>query len=64
MTKFANPTFCSPANNENYDNNYNDTFGTKCNKMPCLGTPLEGYTMCRRHLEQEGIVEPENPETD
>ena len=64
MTKFQNPSFNSPANNKNYNENYNRTFGKRCEKEDCDGYALDGTTMCREHLENAGIIEMQNPETD
>lgn len=62
--KYLTGPFNSPANNEKYNDNYDSVFGKKCSRNPCLGTPLEGQDMCRRHLQDAGILEFEQPETD
>ena len=63
MTKFMNPSFSSPANNSNYSDNYERTFGKPCAKDKCKGKAYAGYDLCDKHLKESGVT-PENPETD
>jgi hypothetical protein len=63
MTKFANPTFNSPANNEKYSDNYDAVFGKPCTKEGCKSKAYGGYKHCDPHLREAGI-EPEPMESD
>ncbi len=63
MTKFMNPSFNSPANNSNYIDNYERTFGKPCGKDKCKEKAYSGYQFCDKHLEEAGIT-PEQPESD
>ena len=69
MTKFQNPSFSSPANNESYSSNYDRSFGKLCGyrdengELCCDKLKWYGKSLCYEHLEAIGIV-PEKPETD
>lgn len=63
MTKFMNPQFNSPANNSNYNDNYERTFGKPCTKEGCGKKAYGGYSLCDPHLKEAGI-EPEPLESD
>jgi uncharacterized OB-fold protein len=64
VTKFQNPSFNSPANNENYRDNYDRIFGKKARKCKdCPKVVWPGREYCVVCLERMG-VEVEKPETD
>lgn len=63
MVKFMNPSFNSPANNSNYNDNYERTFGKPCTNEECKEKAYYGYSLCAKHLEESGIT-PEQPESD
>ena len=76
MTKFANPSFNSPANNGKYRDNYDRVFGKKSKKKVkickwhdgdhdpgCSNKCFTGRDYCDYHLEKMGGTI-EHPATD